>query len=80
MNENMVACPVSPAQPGTQGNNQVVGPQALAPRLAALLPACTGAAEFGARHRSSHSERAEDWAAVRPRCARWQGRPRAHRL
>src|SRR5699024_2475599 len=27
-------------------------------------PACTGAAEFGARYRSSHSERAEDWAAV----------------
>lgn len=64
MNENMVACPVSPAQPGTQGNNQAVGPLALAPTLAALLPACTGAAEFGARHRSSHREKAEDWEAV----------------
>lgn len=64
MNENMVACPVSPAHPANQGNMKEVGPQAFAPRLAALLPACTGAAEFGARHRSSHSERAEDWAAV----------------
>lgn len=65
MNENMVACPVSPAQPGTQGNNQAVGPQALAPRLAALLPSCTGAAEFAPRRRSSsHSERAEDWSAL----------------
>ena len=61
---NVVACPVSPAQPGSQGNNQAVGPQALAPTLAALLPACTGAAEFGARHRSSHREKAEDWEAV----------------
>ena len=64
MNENMVVRPVSPAPPESQGNMKEVGPQALAPRLAALLPACTGAAEFGARHRSSHSERAEDWAAV----------------
>ena len=62
---NVVACPVSPAQPGSQGNNQAVGPQALAPRLAALLPACTGVAEFAPRRRSSsHSERAEDWDAV----------------
>ena len=36
---NVVACPVSPAQPGSQGNRQAVGPQALAPTLAALLPA-----------------------------------------
>ena len=64
MNENMVVRPVSPAPPESQGNMKEVGPQALAPRLAAILPACTGAAEFGARHRSSHSERAEDWAAV----------------
>ena len=62
---NVVACPVSPAQPGSQGNNQAVGPQALAPRLAALLQSCTGAAEFAPRRRSSsHSERAEDWDAV----------------
>ena len=62
---NVVACPVSPAQPGSQGNNQAVGPQALAPRLAALLPSCTGAAEFAPRRRSSsHSERAEDWSAL----------------
>ena len=60
--KEMTVRPVSPAQPESQGNN--LGPQALAPRLAALLPACTGAAEFGARYRSSHSERAEDWAAV----------------
>ena len=61
---NVVACPVSPAQPGSQGNNQAVGPQAHAPRLAALLPACTGVAEFAPRRRSSsHSERAEDWDA-----------------
>ena len=61
----VTACPVSPAQPGSQGNNQAVGPQALAPRLAALLPSCTGAAEFAPRRRSSsHSERAEDWDAV----------------
>ena len=60
--KEVTACPVSSAPPESQGNN--LGPQAFAPRLAALLPACTGAAEFGARHRSSHSERAEDWAAV----------------
>ena len=48
MNENMVVRPVSPAPPESQGNMKEVGPQALAPRLAALLPACTGAAEFGA--------------------------------
>ena len=61
----VTACPVSPAQPGSQGNNQAVGPQALAPRLAALLPSCTGAAEFAPRRRSSsHSERAEDWSAL----------------
>lgn len=65
MNENMVACPVSLAQPGSQGNRQAVGPQALAPRLATLLPSCTGAAEFAPRRRSSsHSEKAEDWAAI----------------
>ena len=61
----VTACPVSPAQPGSQGNRQAVGPQALAPRLATLLPSCTGAAEFAPRRRSSsHSERAEDWSAL----------------
>ena len=64
MNENMVACPVSPAQPGSQGNRQAVGPRALAPTLAALLPACTGAAEFAAKRRSSHREKVEDWDAI----------------
>ena len=63
--KEVTACPVVPAQPGIQGNNQAVGPQALAPRLAALLPACTGAAEFAPRRRSSsYSERAEDWSAL----------------
>lgn len=61
---NVVACPVSPAQPGSQGNNQAVGPQALAPRLAALLPSCTGAAEFAPRRRSSHREKVEDWSSL----------------
>ena len=63
--KEVTACPVSSAPPESQGNRQAVGPQALAPRLAALLPACTGAAEFAPRRRSSsHSERAEDWDAV----------------
>lgn len=61
---NVVACPVSPAPPESQGNMKEVGPQALAPTLAALLPACTGAAEFAAKRRSSHREKAEDWDAI----------------
>ena len=60
----VTACPVSPAQPANQGNRQAVGPQALAPRLAALLPSCTGAAEFAAKRRSSHREKVEDWDAI----------------
>ena len=63
--KEVTACPVSSAPPESQGNRQAVGPQALAPRLAALLPACTGAAEFAPRRRSSsYSERAEDWSAL----------------
>lgn len=60
--KEMTVRPVSPAQPESQGNN--LGPQALAPRLAALLPSCTGAAEFAPRRRSSRREMAEDWDAV----------------
>lgn len=60
----VTACPVSSAPPESQGNMKEVGPQALAPTLAALLPACTGAAEFAAKRRSSHREKAEDWDAI----------------
>lgn len=62
--KEVTACPVSSAPPESQGNRQAVGPQALAPRLAALLPACTGAAEFAAKRRSSHREKVEDWDAI----------------
>ena len=67
MNENMVVRPVSPAPPESQGNMKEVGPQALAPRLAAILPACTGAAEFGARHHLSPHFEAARWSGASPR-------------
>ena len=60
--KEMTVRPVSPAQPGTQGNN--MRPQALSPTLAALLLDCKGAAEFAAKYPSSHREKAEDWVTV----------------